>query len=454
MNRASIKSGRQSSAHEAPDESGPSRRLWKTKWAVIGLALSVAGFAVLVNSRPFRKFFEPDHAARDAVIRGQELLKQGRPRQALAIISGIREEGPWKADLLTIRGLALSTLGEVEPSRVALESSLAIQPKQPMAAKVLSAIYFSRSENVKAIELLERAAAIDPDDFRPWYAIGEAFVRLGQPEDAATAFRHALDRKPTHVESRIGLLGSLLVIRPPEESSHLLGELLQTRPDDPKVQVLAAWHARALGQADRALEHAGKAVELDPNLLEAIVIRAQLNRVAGKSRLALADAERAVELDPNNLPGLNLLAQLQASMGQTEMARATFDRHRKVLERLRADPQVDPGDREAARGSGATLEARASGRRGGYHESGDQQLRSRTRARSSMSTGHRRTPGPGIGGAEEWLLSASILIPVLDDRALTGRKCHLPSGVVEWHARRWSRRLALRPGKDRMLRDW
>jgi tetratricopeptide (TPR) repeat protein len=333
MNRASIQSGRQSSAHEAPNASGTLRRSWRTKWAVIGLALSVAGFAVLVNSRPFRKFFEPGHAARDAVIRGQELLKHGRPRQALAVISGIRDGGPWKADLLTIKGLALSTLGEVEPSRVALESSLAIQPRQPMAAKVLSAIYFSRSENVKAIELLERAAAIDPDDFRPWYAIGEAFVRLGQPEDAATAFRHALDRKPTHVESRIGLLGSLLVIRPPEESSHLLGELLQTRPDDPKVQVLAAWHARALGQADRALEHAGKAVELDPNLLEAIVIRAQLNHVAGKSRLALADTERAVELDPNNLPGLNLLAQLQASMGQAEMARATFDRHRKVLER-------------------------------------------------------------------------------------------------------------------------
>jgi tetratricopeptide (TPR) repeat protein len=314
-------------------EQSMSQRSSIWKWAALALIPLVAVLVVLAGSLPVGGLFGSGPSARAAIARGEELLKTGHCRQALAVVAGIREDGPWKADLLAVRGLALSALGEIEPSRQALETSLALQPSQPMVAKVLAAIYFSRSESVKGIEYLEKAAHMDRGDFRPWYALGEAFVRLGQPEDAAKAFRYALDRKPDHVESQIGLLSILVVTRPPEESVHLLERLLKSRPDDPKVMVLAAWHERALGHAAASLRYADQAVEFDPTLVEAVALRAQLNRATGNSRLALADAERAVELNPNSPAGLNLLAQLQAASGQTESSRATLERHRVVLER-------------------------------------------------------------------------------------------------------------------------
>jgi tetratricopeptide (TPR) repeat protein len=300
---------------------------------VLVLVPLVAGMIVLAGTLPVGRILGTGRGAREAIARGEELLKKGHGRQALATVSAVREDGPWLAELLAVRGLALSLLDQIEPSRQALERSWSLRPSQPMVAKVLAAIYFSRSESVKGIEYLEKAARLDPGDFRPWYAIGEAFVRLGQPDEAAKAFRYALDRKRDHVESQVGLMSILVVTRPPEESAHLLSELLSSRPDDPKVMVLAAWHERALGHAEGALRYAIRAVELDPNLVEAVALRAQLHRATGNASQALADAQRAVALDPNSLAGLNLLAQLQAAAGDIGSSKATLAQHRKVLER-------------------------------------------------------------------------------------------------------------------------
>jgi tetratricopeptide (TPR) repeat protein len=309
------------------------RRPSRAKWLILFLIPFAACLYLLARERGLITAFGTGARARAAISRGEALLKKGRHRQSLAVISPVPEDGPWRADLLAVKGLALAGLGDVEASRQALEQSLALKPNQTMADKVLAAIYFSRSEHLKGIECLEKAAKLDPGDFRPWYAVGEAFVRLGQTEEAAKAFGYALDRKRDHLGSRIGLLSILVVTRPPEESAPLLASLLKDRPDDPKVQVLAAWHARAQGRAKLALEHAEQAVALDPDLVEAVVLRAQLNHAAGRADLALADIERAVELDPNNMSALSLLAQLQAATGKAEESRATLARHRRALER-------------------------------------------------------------------------------------------------------------------------
>ncbi|MFO0890987.1 MAG: hypothetical protein U0790_17820 [Isosphaeraceae bacterium] len=177
------------------------------KWVVLAL-LPVVGVAVLLVAGPLGRWPASGSKEREAIAQGRELLKKGKIRQALATVSGLPEDGPWKADLLALRGLALSALDQIEPSRQALEESLALDPKQPMVAKVLAAIYFSRRESVRAIEYLDRAAKLDPGDFRPWYAMGEAFVRLAQPEEAATSFRHRAlgpQARPLRIEGRAGL---------------------------------------------------------------------------------------------------------------------------------------------------------------------------------------------------------------------------------------------------------
>jgi cytochrome c-type biogenesis protein CcmH/NrfG len=180
------------------------------------------------------------------------------------------------------------------------------------------------------MEYLNRAAALDPGDFRPLYAVGEVHLRMGRMDAAIRAFDAALKLKSDHEESRIGLLTASLAVRSPEASSDLVRELLRDFPENPQVQVLAARHARALGDAGSALRYAGRAIALNPDFVDALVLRAHLLFLSGETKPALDEATRAVARDPRNPRALAILAQLQAALGQAEMSRTTLARRREV----------------------------------------------------------------------------------------------------------------------------
>jgi tetratricopeptide (TPR) repeat protein len=163
--------------------------------------------------------------------------------------------------------------------------------------------------------------------------MGDALLRLGRPEEAAKAFDAALRRRRGHHESRVGLISAMLKTRPPEEASGLLEEALQARPDDPKLLLLAATQARAMGQSAAAMDYASRCLEHDPSSVEALVLRAQLAHQAGRPSDAHTDAEAALGLDPNHLAALNVLAQSQALLGDRDGSRATMARHKQVLAR-------------------------------------------------------------------------------------------------------------------------
>ena len=74
------------------------------------------------------------------------------------------------------------------------------------AAHILAAIYLGATRIERGLQMLLSASRIDPQDFRPWFAMGElVYLRLRRYESAIDAFQHALERQPGHPESRLGL---------------------------------------------------------------------------------------------------------------------------------------------------------------------------------------------------------------------------------------------------------
>ena len=293
-------------------------------------------------------------AAARAIASGKTQLQRGRPDLALRAVSAIPDGGPRAAEALTIRGMALVALGRVEESREALERSWELNPAQPMAAKVLAAIYFSRSETDRGLALLNAAARLDPKDFRPWYARGDVYRRIGRPQEAADAFREALRRLPGDPESSIGLAWALLKLGKPEEAGTPLETAMRAEPGDPRVLGLDAQRALLLGRADEAIDLAGRCLLVDPGQVEALLTRARALRGQGRHEEALRDAERAVALAPNTLPPLHLLALTEAALGLEERSAATSERHRalnallqqmdELVAKIGAEPD-DPGPR-------------------------------------------------------------------------------------------------------------
>jgi tetratricopeptide (TPR) repeat protein len=329
----------------------------KTRWrrwrrlsalaAAVGLIGLAYGYYVL-KARQGR-----EREARAAVAGAQADLMRGQPDRALQAIARVPESGPWEADLLTVKGLAFAALDRPDAVRPILERSLKLNPNQPIAAKVLAAVYFTGEEADLGFALLEQAARLDPDDFRPWYAAGDILLRLQNlPEDAAKAFRESLRRKPDHEESRVGLIDALLALGSNPEVGPLLEAALRDRPDDARVLRLAARNARLSGHAEEMDRYIEQSLALDPDDPECLVLRAQSHQLKGRLPEALVDSERAVALAPNNPAALSLLARVEAASGLKDRSAATSARHQEVSRRadrinaLRDELRKRPDDPE------------------------------------------------------------------------------------------------------------
>jgi len=113
-----------------------------------------------------------EQEALKAISKAEDLLKTGQPYQAIQAVGSLPKDAAGAAGALTIKGMALAALDQPEDARPLLEQSLKLDPAQPMAAKVLAAIYFNAHELDRGFQMLDRAARLDPKDFRPWFATG------------------------------------------------------------------------------------------------------------------------------------------------------------------------------------------------------------------------------------------------------------------------------------------
>jgi tetratricopeptide (TPR) repeat protein len=311
------------------DASGSRRSI--APWILgAGAALAVAGLVAWVFAGR-----TVDHW--DEVARARAYLDRGRPDLAFRAVSKIRDEAPGSAEALTLAARILLMRGDVSTARRALERSLKIEPEQADAAKMLAAIYLAWGDGPRGLALLQSAARLDPRDFRPWYAMGKVHHDLGDLAKSADAYAEALRRSPPPAEAnecRIGRIRALLDGDRDDEAAASLAEARRLTPDDPQVLALAARQAQHLGRSAEARDLADRALAVDAETFDALLVRARLHNLAGRTEAALADLERAVRVNPNDPGALQLLAQVQSSLHLTDQLAQTKERLRRTQERI------------------------------------------------------------------------------------------------------------------------
>jgi tetratricopeptide (TPR) repeat protein len=302
--------------------------------------------------RPAR--LRADAELQAVIEQARDALQAGQPERARRLVAAAPESGPRAADVLTIKGMAQAARQQPDDARSSLERSLAINPAQPMALKVLAAICFSDEELDKGLALLARAAALDPDDFRPWYASGDILLRYrNKPREAVRFFQEAIRRRPEDTDSRIGLASAMLTLGEVEASTPVVDGLLREATDDPSVLRLAAIRARLLAQHADAERFAGQALRHDPDNVEVLIVRAQSRLESGRREDALADAEHAAALVPHNPTVLYRLASIENAVGLKQRAAATTRRYQEVLaiagqiDQLQKETRKNPEDIES-----------------------------------------------------------------------------------------------------------
>jgi tetratricopeptide (TPR) repeat protein len=275
--------------------------------------------------------YSPGNEAQVHLLRGAILLKKGYAYPALdelRSVPGASEE--LKVRALTLTGEAWYRLGRHVEAQTVLRDVVEFDPSAADAHRWLAASYYDQGANHDAIRHLERTAQLDPSDQRPLRLLGLIYKDYERYEDAVPQYEESLRRKSDQLDwadVRQELAACQIKLHRYREAL----ATLQPCPDSPSALVLRAECQHALGDSAAAETALDRALAVEPENVEALVLRGTMLLEDGRPQEAVGVLERATRAHPQDYASHFKLAQAYAQAGQPERAAA----EQKIADRIR-----------------------------------------------------------------------------------------------------------------------
>jgi tetratricopeptide (TPR) repeat protein len=139
-----------------------------------------------------------------------------------------------------------------------------------------------------------------PDDAKACFYTGLGFAGLKQFRQAEDAYRAAL-KLDSHDLKAWNNLGGILFeyLRRPQEGVHCIEQSLKLNPDNKLGWANLAAMVGRLGQHEKAINYADRALALDPLLIEAHLYKAAAARALGKTEIVQEVCETLAKIEPD-----------------------------------------------------------------------------------------------------------------------------------------------------------
>jgi tetratricopeptide (TPR) repeat protein len=233
---------------------------------------------------------------RNALLEGESFVPMERPAVVLASLGEIdlalgdyrvaAEIDPWNVDLHRHLGIAFSKASRHREAIEALESAVALEPKdagswgqlgssalrlqwwdraieafrranelsgeRPAGLLALGYAYERKPDFHAALSLYERAAELAPAWAQPPYRMGRTLIKLDRRDDAERALKRALDLEEGHVEARCFLGALYLEDGDLTKAARELEHSIAISPRYPKAHYYLAQAYSRAGRLDEA----------------------------------------------------------------------------------------------------------------------------------------------------------------------------------------------------------
>jgi tetratricopeptide (TPR) repeat protein len=216
-----------------------------------------------------------------ALQRGRRCVERGDPDAALADLGHLLSTRPRFADAHYWVALAHERRGDLDRAARSLEEAIRLNPGYVEARLALACVYEQKGEWTRARGLAEGARSVaKPGRGRLdattlgklanlHAALGDAYREVGEPAEAALAYRKALEHGPAFHDVRLSLAIALREAGRPRQSIAELERILRADPRQHRARVQLGVTHWSVGRQTEARAEWEAALVSDPSLDEA-----------------------------------------------------------------------------------------------------------------------------------------------------------------------------------------
>ncbi len=205
-----------------------------------------------------------------------------------------------------------------------LRAAAAARPTNVTVLTLLGAILWQNGQNAEAVQILERATALDPSYPDAGYYLARSYNQNREwgKADAALAATAARDPKPARAEFNRGMIASSRGDQ--EQAIARFRRTSELDPDWPEPYLRLSHMLQSRGDVDGAIDCYRKIIALQPSWIAAYPALARLHESRGQTAAAIATCLEGLKVDPT-YPGLtSTLGRLLARTGDAGGAVAAY----------------------------------------------------------------------------------------------------------------------------------
>lgn len=188
----------------------------------------------------------------------------------------------------------------------------------------------------EAMLSFKRAIALDKTFDSAYVALGEVFIKIGQPDSAITNFKRALEISPEMTTALLYLANQYRDVRPNYDTAIILyTQALKTDSLNKVVYYSIAWCYNAKTEYEKAIPYAVKALEIDNNYRPAYGELGHAYRRTGKFAEAIEQFKKNIAVSVIDLP-IFYSGMCYTELNDKEGALRQYEELKKINEKMAA----------------------------------------------------------------------------------------------------------------------
>src|SRR5262249_53056923 len=203
------------------------------------------------------------------------------------------------------------------------------RPQIAQAHYLLASAYLAQQKRDEALAVYRQMTELFPKDPQPFFLMGNILLGQGQQQEARQAFEKSIEISPDYLPAIERLVDLDVAAKQYAPAMDRVQKLIDKDPKQAQPWALRGKIYGAQGDFTHAEADLLKAIELDPNLVPAYLLLAQLYVATNRQQQAVEKLNESIEKN-KNASALTLLAMLQDQQKHFDAARDAYEKLLKV----------------------------------------------------------------------------------------------------------------------------